>query len=72
MPSDPRTLRLHEAASARGDAGYVDPGSGLMVLTSAYLRRKGYCCGSGCRHCPYLPAEQAAAGRPADAECWRS
>lgn len=26
---------------------------GLMVLTAAYLKQRGYCCGQGCRHCPY-------------------
>ena len=26
---------------------------GLMVLTAEFLRKRGYCCGSGCRHCPY-------------------
>lgn len=31
---------------------YFDPG-GLMVFTEAYHRRRGYCCESGCRHCPY-------------------
>lgn len=25
----------------------------LMVFTEAFLRRRGYCCESGCRHCPY-------------------
>lgn len=25
----------------------------LMVFTEGYLRRRGYCCESGCRHCPY-------------------
>jgi len=24
-----------------------------MVFTAAYLLRRGYCCDSGCRHCPY-------------------
>jgi hypothetical protein len=24
-----------------------------MVFTEAYLRERGYCCESGCRHCPY-------------------
>ena len=24
-----------------------------FVFTSAYHRKRGYCCGSGCRHCPY-------------------
>jgi iron complex transport system substrate-binding protein len=27
--------------------------SGRMVFTASYLQRRGYCCGSGCRHCPY-------------------
>ncbi len=27
--------------------------NGLMVLTAEFLRKRGYCCGSGCRHCPY-------------------
>ena len=27
--------------------------SGRMVFTASYLERRGYCCGSGCRHCPY-------------------
>jgi hypothetical protein len=27
--------------------------NGLMVFTSAYLLKRGYCCDSGCRHCPY-------------------
>lgn len=27
--------------------------NGLMVFTEEYHRRRGYCCKSGCRHCPY-------------------
>ena len=26
---------------------------GLMVMTANYHRRRGYCCGQACRHCPY-------------------
>ena len=26
---------------------------GLMVFTASYLLKRGYCCESGCRHCPY-------------------
>jgi uncharacterized protein DUF5522 len=25
----------------------------LMVFTSEFLLRRGYCCESGCRNCPY-------------------
>ncbi|MEO9022361.1 MAG: DUF5522 domain-containing protein [Ginsengibacter sp.] len=31
---------------------YYDSGR-LMVLTEKYLLERGYCCGKGCRHCPY-------------------
>lgn len=34
--------------------------NGLIVLTAEYLRRRGYCCGNICRHCPYTKEEQAA------------
>jgi Family of unknown function (DUF5522) len=27
--------------------------NGLMVFTSTFLKRRGFCCRSGCRHCPY-------------------
>lgn len=26
---------------------------GKMVLTEEYHKRRGKCCGNGCRHCPY-------------------
>jgi hypothetical protein len=26
---------------------------GFIVFTEKYLRKRGYCCKSGCRHCPY-------------------
>lgn len=25
----------------------------VMVFTARFLSRRGYCCGNGCRHCPY-------------------
>lgn len=47
-------LRRHDAAMANGEAGYIDPGSGLFVLTAGFLADRGTCCDKGCRHCPYL------------------
>jgi hypothetical protein len=26
---------------------------GLMIFTAAFHIKRGYCCESGCRHCPY-------------------
>jgi hypothetical protein len=47
-------LAAHAAAVERGDPGYLDPDTGLFVLTSSYLTDRGYCCERGCRHCPYV------------------
>ena len=30
---------------------YVE--NGRWVFTGDFLKRRGYCCESGCRHCPY-------------------
>lgn len=37
---------------------------GNLVFTAAYHLKRGSCCGSGCRHCPYGLA--AAAPAPPD------
>jgi hypothetical protein len=34
-----------------GEDYYVENGN--WVFTAKYLLRRGYCCRSGCRHCPY-------------------
>ena len=47
-------VRAHRAALQDGADTYVDPVSGLVVLTAAYLARRGTCCDSACRHCPYV------------------
>ncbi|MDQ1614948.1 MAG: hypothetical protein QOJ60_887 [Actinomycetota bacterium] len=47
-------LALHEEAVERGEAGYLDPESGLLVLTALFLAERGHCCERGCRHCPYV------------------
>ena len=44
---------LHARAVAEGRDTYVDPETGYEVFTAAYLRGRGICCGSGCRHCPF-------------------
>jgi len=53
-PGYPDIIRAHGAALAAGCDTYDDPRTGLTVLTAACLARRGSCCDSGCRHCPYL------------------
>jgi hypothetical protein len=35
-----------------GEDYYVNE-QGLVTFTASYLLHRGYCCGNGCRHCPY-------------------
>ena len=47
-----KALHRHAMKSQPQRDTYIDPDTGLMVFTMAYLRRQP-CCGNGCRHCPY-------------------
>jgi len=46
MNTEPGTKRLVEGVDFYREGPY-------FVFTEAYLRERGYCCESGCRHCPY-------------------
>ena len=49
-------MSRHAAAVAAGEPAYLDPATGRAVFTARWLADRDYCCGSGCRHCPYEPA----------------
>lgn len=35
---------------------YMD--NGRKVMTEQFHIRRGFCCGNGCRHCPYHPKHE--------------
>ena len=41
-----------ETTLTEGEDYYFDD-SGFMVFTEKYHLKRGYCCNSGCRHCPF-------------------
>jgi diphthamide synthase (EF-2-diphthine--ammonia ligase)/ABC-type Fe3+-hydroxamate transport system substrate-binding protein len=45
--------QAHEKACQAGKRTYEDPETGYLVFTELEHKNRGYCCGSGCRHCPY-------------------
>lgn len=47
-------ITRHAAAVRAGDPTYIDPATGLTVLTVVVHLERGSCCASGCRHCPYV------------------
>ncbi len=52
-PGYAASMRAHDAAVRAGQGGYLDPSSGLFVMTASGLAERGYCCDNGCRHCPF-------------------
>ncbi|XP_076359724.1 uncharacterized protein C1orf53-like isoform X1 [Tachypleus tridentatus] len=44
---------IHKEAVQKGKLSYTDPTTGYLVMTGLYHFVRGYCCGNGCRHCPY-------------------
>jgi hypothetical protein len=43
----------HRKACEQGRETYLDPATGYQVMTEIFLKKRGTCCKSGCRHCPY-------------------
>ncbi len=46
-------FKLHQEACEANKDFYADPKTGYNVFTEVAHRKRGKCCGSGCRHCPY-------------------
>jgi len=40
--------------------------NGLMVFTSAYHVKRGFCCQSKCRHCPYGMGDKSIASKKSE------
>ncbi|HET6560786.1 MAG TPA: DUF5522 domain-containing protein [Marmoricola sp.] len=57
-PRREELVAAHAAALAAGGSMYVDPVTGLSVLTARFLADRGWCCGRGCRHCPYVEDDE--------------
>lgn len=47
-------------ALVEGEDYYTE--RGMIVFTARYHLKRGYCCGSGCRHCPFDETKRAPHG----------
>ena len=52
--------KIHERACANEEDTYIDPETGLVVMTAWWLKQRGFCCNGGCRHCPYTKVRKGA------------
>ncbi len=44
---------VHRIACADNQSVYIDPDTGYKVFTEFAHLKRGKCCGSKCRHCPF-------------------
>jgi len=52
-----RRLEMKARPLPRAEAGDFYIEGGRVVFTAQYHQRRGYCCGNGCRHCPFTAME---------------
>lgn len=52
MNKEDRFYRFNDSL-IEGKDFYLE--NGFRVMTAYFLKNRGYCCGNGCRHCPYTP-----------------
>jgi hypothetical protein len=55
-PSSTKTREPSQSSLVEGDDYYYE--GALIVFTARYHLRRGYCCQSRCRHCPYQDQAQ--------------
>jgi len=51
-------LHMEKFSFEEGIDYYLEKGK--IIYTEHYLKKRGICCGSGCRHCPFNPAHTKA------------
>lgn len=44
---------MSEFKFIQGEDYYLEKGN--IIMTEEYLKKRGTCCGSKCRHCPFWP-----------------
>jgi hypothetical protein len=63
----PLQLRARASRSMVETVDDIDIFDENGALTAAFLLSRGYCCGNGCRNCPYIPRHGGVeAAAPAD------
>lgn len=48
-----KIIAQHKKAIENNEDTYIDPETGYNVFTAKFLLERNFCCGCGCRHCPY-------------------
>ena len=61
--------KMNDQGNPNDGLYYIE--NGLIVFTEAYHLKRGYCCKSGCRHCPFDKSRRARSTGPdrEDIEC---
>ena len=58
MSEEDEDMSLFSRENKYEEGDYYMGENGYIVFTEQFLLKRGYCCESGCRHCPYGYAKQ--------------
>lgn len=53
MSTQPQPSKLPSREEMKEGIHYYINEQGYWVFTETYHKLRGYCCGNGCKHCPY-------------------
>jgi hypothetical protein len=51
--NDPIQKEENPPIDETGTEDYYFDDNGLLVMTAAFHRKRGFCCGNACQNCPY-------------------
>jgi hypothetical protein len=58
MKNDWITEQYIKETLQKKESDFYINSEGKRVMTESFHKKRGFCCGSGCLHCPYEPKTQ--------------
>ena len=58
MKNDCITEQYIKETLQKKESDFYINSEGKRVMTESFHKKRGFCCGSGCLHCPYEPKTQ--------------
>ena len=58
MKNDWITEQYIKETIQKKESDFYINSEGKRVMTESFHKKRGFCCGSGCLHCPYEPKTQ--------------
>ena len=50
---DQHLIHVHNMKDNSEEKDWYIDDNGMFVMTETFHKKRGFCCGNNCRHCPY-------------------